>query len=482
MSLYETVIGLEVHTQLLSRRKIFSGAPVARSKDPNLDVDPVAAGMPGSLPVINRKAVELAIRAGLACNCEIRGKSVFARKNYFYPDLPKGYQISQFDEPICVNGFVEFRLPNGNFRRIGIQRIHMEEDAGKSFHMGSSTLVDLNRAGVGLCEIVTRPELRSPIEASSYLRSLHALLIHAGVSDGNLEEGNFRCDVNISVRKVGDEKLGTRVEIKNLNSFRFVEKSLEYEIARQVSLVSGGGKVVQETRGWDSAVGKTFTQRLKEEAEDYRYFPDPDLPPLIVSREWLDSIKKNMPELPDQIRRRFCDEWGLNPEEAETFIQDPEACDYFQKVVGLGAPARSAASWVLTELGGVLGSHSLKFSQQKMKPESLIALLKLIDSGILSVRMAKDIFPELVLNGEDPQRIVETRGLRQMDDSAALTTLIEQVLQTNADQVAEYRAGKTKVYGFFVGQIMKATQGKASPELVNRLLAEKLGGGPRNDS
>ncbi len=476
MSLYEAVIGLEVHAQLLSKLKVFSGAPVARSSDANLDVDAIAAGMPGSLPLINRRVVELAMRAGLACHCQIRMKSQFSRKNYFYPDLPKGYQISQYDEPICSGGFVEFRTPNGSFRRIGLERIHIEEDAGKSFHMGTSTLVDLNRAGVGLVEIVSKPEMRTPQEASAYLRSLHALLVHAGVSDGNLEAGNFRCDVNISVRRVGEEKFGTRVEIKNLNSFRFVEKAIDFEIARQVSLVSSDGKVVQETRGWDAAAGKTFSQRLKEEAEDYRYFPDPDLPPLQISREWLDAVQASMPELPDQIRKRFCDEWGLNPEEAETFIQDTEACAYFQNVVNLGAPARAAASWVLTELGGTLSHHGLSYANQKMSPQSLVDLIKLVDQGTLSVRMAKDIFPNLVLEGRDPNDLVNEQGLRQIDDIVLIEEKITAVLAANETQVAEYRGGKEKLYGYFVGQVMKATEGKASPELLNKILQEKLKG------
>jgi len=474
VSLYEAVIGLEVHCQLLTHKKVFSNAPVARSKDPNLDVDVVAAGMPGSLPVINHKAIELAVRAGLACNCQIRSVSQFARKNYFYPDLPKGYQISQFDEPLCYDGFVEYRLPNGSFRRVGIERIHVEEDAGKSSHLGSSTLVDLNRAGVGLVEIVTRPELKSPHEASSYLRTIHALLVHAGVSDGNLEEGNFRCDVNISVRPVGVETLGTRVEVKNLNSFRFVEKALEYEIARQIGLAAGGGRVVRETRGWDSAAGKTFSQRLKEEADDYRYFPDPDLPPLRVDAAWLQKIRASMPELPDQIRKRFCDEWGLKPEEAETLIQDPELCHFFQDCVAAGVPARTATSWILTELGGVMGAAGLALSQQKLTPAGLLELLLFIDQGVISNRMAKDLFPELVLNGKSAKVLIEERGLRQIEDSSTIESLISGVLAKNESQVQEYLAGKDKVYGYLVGQIMRASQGRASPEVVNEKLLQIL--------
>jgi aspartyl-tRNA(Asn)/glutamyl-tRNA(Gln) amidotransferase subunit B len=464
MAAWEAVIGLEVHAQLMTKTKIFCFVPNSYGVSENAMVGPVSGGLPGALPVLNDHAVELAVRAGLALNCKLNKRSVFSRKNYFYPDLPKGYQISQFDEPVCGEGHVDIPMDDKS-KRIGIERIHMEEDAGKSIHQATHTLVNLNRSGVPLIEIVSRPDMRSPFEAGAYLRKVHSILVYGEICDGNMEEGNFRCDANVSVRPMGQTKLGTRCELKNINSFRFIEKAIEYEINRQIALIESGGRVVQETRGFDSGAGKTFLMRSKEDAHDYRYFPEPDLPPLVLTDGYIEDIRRKMPELPEQKKARFVSQYGLTELDARELTTSRDLADYFEKAAAGVASPRLAANWILSEI--LRGPNSIK-------PEELSALLRLVEKGTISGKIAKTVFEEMFVSGGDPEKIVQEKGLVQVLDSGAIDAWVDQVLAASPSQVAEYKAGKEKVFSYFVGEVMKLSRGKANPQLLSETLKKKL--------
>ncbi|HCF62738.1 MAG TPA: Asp-tRNA(Asn)/Glu-tRNA(Gln) amidotransferase GatCAB subunit B [Myxococcales bacterium] len=475
---YIPVIGLEVHAQLLTRTKIFCGCSTEFGAPPNHHTCPVCLGMPGVLPVLNRKVVELAVKAGLALRCEIRRTSVWARKNYFYPDLPKGYQISQYELPLCENGQLLVDTAGGE-ERVRIKRIHMEEDAGKNIHEtgSASSLVDFNRAGVPLVEIVTEPDLGSPEAASDYLKTLRDLLVSLGISGANMEEGGFRCDANVSVRPEGAKELGTRTELKNLNSFRFVRQALELEIARQIGVLEGGGRIVQETRLYDPGQGVTRAMRSKEEAHDYRYFPEPDLQPLVVEEAYVAEIDEALPELPRDRMKRFEAQYGLSREEARslTFEVDRRIGELFEATAARYPDAKKLANWFRGELFRALNEGQASLDTLRLTPESFASLLALIDEGQISLNAAKEVFAELLARGGDPGTIVEARGLRQVSDTAALERVVDEVLAANPAEVERYRAGKKKLFGFFTGQVMRETKGKANPAVVNELLREKLG-------
>ena len=473
---WETVIGLEVHAQVVSKAKLFSGAGTDFGAEPNTQVSPVDAALPGMQPVINRFCVEQAVKTGLGLAAEINLPSVFERKNYFYPDLPAGYQISQYLQPIVGHGRVTLDMPDGTVRKIGITRLHLEQDAGKSLHdqHPSLTYVDLNRAGVALMEIVSEPDLRSAEEAGLYLRKLRSILRYLGTCDGNMEEGSLRCDCNVSVRRPG-EPLGTRSEIKNLNSIRYVMQAIDYEARRQIELIEEGGRVEQQTRLFD--VGRRITRpmRSKEEAHDYRYFPDPDLVPLVLDSDWVEQIRAELPELPDAKKARFMSEYGLSADDAGVLVTEKETARFFERVAE-GRDAKTAANWVMGDLFGALNRLGVGIEHLPVSAEQLGALIDLIADGTISGRLAKDVFAEMATSGADPAAIVATKGLRQVTDSAAIEAAIDTVLAAQADKVAEYRAGRDKLYGYFVGQIMRATQGKANPALVNQFLKKKLAG------
>ena len=473
---WETVIGIEVHAQVVSKAKLFSGAATDFGAEPNTQVSPVDAAFPGMLPVINRFCVEQAVKTGLGLDAEINLHSVFERKNYFYPDLPAGYQISQYQQPVVGHGRVSLDLPDGTVREIGITRLHLEQDAGKSLHDQHPTLtfVDLNRAGVALMEIVSEPDLRSAEEAGLYLRKLRSILRYLGTCDGNMEEGSLRCDCNVSVRRPG-EPLGTRCEIKNVNSIRYVMQAIEHEARRQIELIEEGGKIEQQTRLFDAARGITRLMRSKEEAHDYRYFPDPDLLPLVLDPDWVKRLRAELPELPGAKRARFVSEYGLSADDADVLVAEKETALFFERVAQ-GRNAKIAANWVMGELFGALNRHGNRIEQSPVSAEQLGALIDLIADGTISGRLAKDLFAEMFASGADPAAIVEAKGLRQVTDSSAIEAAIDAVLTAQADKVAEYRAGRDKLYGFFFGQIMRATQGKADPTLVNQLLKRKLAG------
>lgn len=475
---YEPVIGLEVHAQVKTETKIFCGCSTRFGQEPNSAVCPICLGMPGVLPVLNRKVVDYAIRTGLALSCKVANRSVFARKNYFYPDLPKSYQISQYELPLCRNGALEIVTEAGP-KTVGITRIHLEEDAGKLVHPEGATgtsYVDLNRTGVPLMEIVSEPDLRSAEEAGAYLRALHQTLLYLGVCDGNMEEGQFRCDANVSLRPVGAEKFGTRAEIKNVNSFKYVEAAIQYEIARQTAVLDDGGTVVQETRLWNEAKGATYSMRSKEDAMDYRYFPEPDLMPLAVSEAWIDEARAALPELPLARRRRFAEAYELPDYDAQVLTAERALADYFEAAVkAYGGSAKKVSNWVMAELMRELKAHAAPIAQCPIKPESLAAMLRLIDDGTISGKIAKDVFVEMFKSGKEAAAIVEDKGLKQESDAGALEAVIDKVLADNPKEVEGYRGGKTKLMGFFVGQTMKATGGKANPRMVNELLARKLG-------
>jgi aspartyl-tRNA(Asn)/glutamyl-tRNA(Gln) amidotransferase subunit B len=470
------VIGLEVHAQVISKAKLFSGAATDFGAEPNTQVSPVDAAFPGMLPVINRFCVEQAIKTGLGLGAEIKLESVFDRKNYFYPDLPAGYQISQYQQPVVGRGKVVLDLPDGTTREIGITRLHLEQDAGKSLHDHHPSLsyVDLNRAGVALMEIVSEPDLRSTEEAGFYLRKLRSILRYLGTCDGNMEEGSLRCDCNVSVRRPG-EPYGTRCEIKNLNSVRFVMQAIEYEARRQVEILEDGGTIVQETRLFDSARGATRPMRSKEEAHDYRYFPDPDLLPLVLDREWAAQLRAQLPELPDAKKARFVQDLGLTPDDAAVLVAEKETALFFERVAA-GRDPKIAANWVMGDLFGALNRLGVGIEKSPVSADQLGALIDLITEGTISGRLAKEVFAEMVATGADPAAVVEGKGLRQVTDEGVIAAAIDAVLAAQADKVAEYRAGRDKLYGFFVGQVMRATQGKANPALVNELLKKKLAG------
>jgi aspartyl-tRNA(Asn)/glutamyl-tRNA(Gln) amidotransferase subunit B len=471
---WEMVIGLEVHAQVVSRAKLFSGAATAFGAEPNTQVSPVDAAFPGMLPVINRHCVEQAVKTGLGLDAEINLTSVFDRKNYFYPDLPAGYQISQYSRPIVGRGRVALDMPDGSRREIGITRLHLEQDAGKSLHdqHPSLTYVDLNRAGVALMEIVSEPDLRSAEEAGLYLRKLRSILRYLGTCDGNMEEGSLRCDANVSVRRSG-APYGTRCEIKNLNSVRYVMQAIDYEARRQVELIEEGGAVAQETRLFDAARGVTRPMRSKEEAHDYRYFPDPDLLPLTLDSDWVAKLRSGLPELPDAKQARFIRAYGLSPEMAEVLVAERETAEFFERTAA-GRDPKAAAHWVTGDLFAALNRLGLGIERSPVAAPQLGALIELIADGTISGRIAKEVFAEMVATGADPAAIVEAKGLRQVSDSGAVEAAIDAMLTAQADKLAEYRAGRDKLYGFFVGQVMRATQGRANPALVNELLRKKL--------
>jgi aspartyl-tRNA(Asn)/glutamyl-tRNA(Gln) amidotransferase subunit B len=472
---WEPVIGLEIHAQLNTESKMFSTDSTEFGSGDNENVSPVSLGLPGSLPVVNRQAIEYSILTGLALNCEINNRSVFSRKNYFYPDLPKGYQISQFDEPICGEGHVEIFIDN-EFRKIGITRAHMEEDAGKSTHHGDYTLINLNRAGVPLLEIVSEPDIRSAAEAAEYARTIRKILRYIEVCDGNLEEGSLRCDCNVSVRKRGTEKFGTKVEIKNVNSFRFVEKAIEFEIQRQIDAIEAGEEIVQETRLYDSAKNKTYAMRKKEEAHDYRYFPEPDMPPVVLSDEWVKDVQAQLPELPLERCRRFQSEYGLPEYDSFVLTTEREIADYFEGVAKESGNPKTASNWVMGELMRELNEAKIDIEDSKIKSSQLAGLIRLIDNKTISGKIAKTVFSEMWKTGEEPEKIVEEKGLVQITDESAIEKIIDEIITANPQQVEQFRGGKDKLFGFFVGQAMKATKGQASPELVNKLLNKKLRG------
>ena len=474
---YEAVIGLEIHAQLLTATKIFCGCPTQFGSEPNTQTCPVCIGMPGVLPVLNRKVVEYAVRTGIALGCTIASHSRFARKNYFYPDLPKGYQISQYELPICVQGNLDISV-GGQDRRVGITRVHLEEDAGKNIHGAEAgfSYVDLNRAGVPLMEIVSEPDMRSPAEAAEFMKRLRSVLRYLEVSDGNLEQGSLRCDANVSVRPEGHVAFGVKTEIKNINSFRFVEKALEYEIRRQIQVLEDGGKIVQETRLWDASSGTTQSMRSKEEAHDYRYFPEPDLVPLAVEVPWIEQIRDAIPELPGARRKRFIRELGL-PEQDAAFISEERAvAEWFEESVRLGGNPKSVANWMMVELMRLLNEDSIALRDAKVTPKHLTDLLVLIDGGRISGKMAKDVFEKMYRTGKSAETIVIEEGLVQVSDAAELERIIEVVVGRSHEEVLRYRSGEEKLLGFFVGQVMKETRGKGNPKLINEILRRRLKG------
>ncbi len=476
---YEAVIGLEVHAQLLTRSKLFCGCSTTFGKPPNTQVCPVCLGMPGVLPVMNEKAVEYAIRMALATDCRINHHSVFARKNYFYPDLPKGYQISQYDEPLAEAGHIDIETPDGKTKRVGITRIHIEEDAGKLLHGEgddeASSLVDFNRAGMPLIEIVSEPDISSPEEAVSYLKALRDILLYLEICDGNMQEGSLRCDANVSVRPAGTKEFGTKTEVKNMNSFKFLKDALTYEIARQVDLIESGERVVQETRLFEPSTGRTRSMRTKEEAHDYRYFPEPDLLPLVVEDEEIEAIGVMLPELPAQKKTRFMEEYGLPPYDAGILTSSKRLADFYEECVGLFDEPKTISNWIMSELLRLLKEHNISIEESPVGAERFVGLLGLLKDGRISGKIAKEVLEEMFTTGKDAEAIIEEKGLSQISDESELLEVIDRIIADNPDNVERYRAGKTKLLGFFVGEVMRVTRGKANPQVVNRLLKERLG-------
>jgi aspartyl-tRNA(Asn)/glutamyl-tRNA(Gln) amidotransferase subunit B len=481
MSDWEVVIGLEIHAQLATQSKIFSGSATAYGAPPNTQANLVDLAYPGVLPVLNARAVQMAVKFGLAVDATVARRSVFARKNYFYPDLPKGYQISQYELPVVARGSLKIMLDDGAIKTVGITRAHLEEDAGKSLHEGlaNATGIDLNRAGTPLLEIVSEPDMRSAKEAVAYMKKIHTLVRYLEICDGNMQEGSFRCDANVSVRPRGQEKLGTRAEIKNLNSFRFVEKAIQFEVARQVELIESGGKVVQETRLYDSDKDETRSMRSKEEANDYRYFPDPDLLPVEIDEPFIEAVRATLPELPDQKAARFARDFGLSAYDAGVLSASRELGAYFEAVVAsLGTGhAKLAANWVMGELSSALNRDSVDIEHSRVDPQQLTGLLTRIVDDTISGKIAKEVFEAMWSEGKPADAIIEAKGLRQITDAGAIESVIDAVIAANPKQLADYRSGKDKLFGFFVGQVMKATGGKANPAQLNDLLKLKLGGG-----
>jgi aspartyl-tRNA(Asn)/glutamyl-tRNA(Gln) amidotransferase subunit B len=478
MSTYETVIGLEIHAEMMTASKMFCGCRVVDSveADPNVAVCPVCLGMPGMLPVINRQAVEYAMRVALALNCTIQPHNVFARKNYFYPDLPKGYQISQYELPLARNGWVDITLSSGEHKRIRVRRVHMEEDTGKLTHLtnGSGSLVDYNRSGVPLLEIVSEPDMRSAEEAQVYGTKVRQILRYLEVNSGDMEKGVIRFEANISVRPAGTDALNTRTEVKNLNSFRALVGSIEYERERQISIVANGGQVQQDTLGWNETRRETFSQRGKEEADDYRYFPEPDLPPMHITEAWIDEVQAQLPELPAAKIARYIQEFGLPEYDANLLSADRPVAEWYDAAVDVGGEPKQVANWVQNNLFSMLNEHKLNIQQAQVTPAGLVALLALVKKKTINKNTAKDVLAEMVTTGREAQEIVEAKGLAQISDEAALLAVVQQVIADNPHQLETYLGGKEQIRGWFVGQVMKATRGKANPGLVNHLLAQEL--------
>ena len=478
---YEPVIGLEVHAQLLTESKAFCGCSTKFGNPPNSNVCPVCLGMPGVLPVLNKSVVEFAIRMGLATGCAIAPKSIFARKNYFYPDLPKGYQISQYEEPVCTGGFLQIDGEDGKKKKIGITRIHMEEDAGKSIHdLDVDTLVDVNRCGVPLIEIVTEPDIRSPQEAAHTLSKVRQIVTYLGICDGNMEEGNLRCDANVSVRKIGTKQFGIKTEVKNMNSFRFVERALEFEISRQIGLLESGGTVEQETLLWDAGQGIAVSMRSKEEAHDYRYFPEPDLVPVLVEKSWIEEIRKTLPELPSPRRDRYVGEYKLPKYDADILTAEKELADYFEDVVKhLGRPNEEtfklASNWTMGDVLRVVKERHVAMVEFPVASKHLAEMIDLIVDGTISSKIAKEVFEEMLNSSEAPKAIVKKLGLVQVSDTTAIEEIVDGILSSNKDQVKKFHEGKPNLFGFFVGETMKMMKGKANPNVVNEVLRRKLG-------
>jgi len=472
---YEAVIGLEVHAQLLTNSKIFCGCSTKFGNDANNNTCPVCLGHPGVLPVLNKKVVEYTVLMGLATNCTINENSIFARKNYFYPDLPKGYQISQYEEPICEHGFIDVNPKDGSSKKIGITRIHMEEDAGKSIHDTSSfTLVDVNRCGVPLMEIVSEPDIHTAEEAYLYLSKIKQIVQYLGICDGNMEEGSLRCDANISVRLKGETELGTKTEIKNMNSFRNVERAIEYEIKRQIELIEDGERIVQQTLLWNADKNEAYPMRSKEEAHDYRYFPDPDLLPVIVDKDWKDEIAQSLPELPDFKIKRFVADYSLPLYDSEVLTQTKSLADYYEQVVTVTDEYKIASNWIIGDVLAAINDKKIEISEFPVTPLNLGKLINLIKDRTISGKIAKEIFPIMLENNSDPEQIVKEKNLVQISDSSEIEAIIKKIVDANLNQVAEYHSGKEKVFGFFVGQIMKESKGKANPKLVNDILKKML--------
>jgi aspartyl-tRNA(Asn)/glutamyl-tRNA(Gln) amidotransferase subunit B len=474
---WETVIGLEIHAQLATKTKIFSGSPTAYGAEPNTQADLVDLGYPGVLPVLNAEAVRMAVQFGLAVDAAITRKSVFARKNYFYPDLPKGYQISQYELPIVGKGALDVMQEDGSIKRVGITRAHLEEDAGKSMHEGQAgvSAIDLNRAGTPLIEIVSEPDMRSAKEATAYMKKVHTLVRYLGICDGNMQEGSFRCDANVSIRRRGAEKFGTRAELKNLNSFRFVEKAINHEVQRQIDILEGGGKVVQETRLYDSDKDETRSMRSKEEANDYRYFPDPDLLPVVLDEAFIEALRAKLPELPDQKAARFAQQYGLTAYDAQVLTASREMAAFYETVVeAVPGDAKLAANWVMGDFSAALNKDGLDVTASRLSSAQLGGLLRRIADNTISGKLAKEVFEVMWADASDADVVIEARGLKQITDSGAIGAVIDAIMVANPKQLADFRSGKDKLFGFFVGQAMKATDGKANPALLNELLKKKL--------
>lgn len=477
---YEVVIGIEVHVELKTKSKIFCSCTTEFGGEQNTHVCPVCLGLPGVLPVLNKEVVNYAIKAGLALNCEIAEFSKFDRKNYFYPDLPKAYQVSQYDLPIAEHGYIDIVKEDGSTKRIGITRLHMEEDAGKLVHGGATistsefSLADYNRTGVPLVEIVSEPDMRSAEEAKAYLEKLKAIIQYTEVSDCKMEEGSLRADINVSLRPFGQAEFGTKTELKNMNSFRAVVKALEYEIARQAQVLDEGGKIIQETRTWDENRGVTLPLRSKEEAHDYRYFPEPDLVPMVIDRDWVEEIRKSLPELPDQRKKRYIDELGLPVYDADVITSSKAMAEYFEEVLKHFKDAKTISNWVMGEFSRLLNANNIEISESKISPESFAKMLELLDKGTISSKIAKTVFEEMFATGKEPAAIVEEKGLVQISDEGAIAAIVAEVIANNPQSVEDYKAGKVQAIGFLVGQVMKASKGKANPGVVNKLLKEQL--------
>ncbi len=475
---YEAVIGLEVHAQLLTESKAFCGCSTKFGNEPNTNVCPVCLGHPGVLPVLNKKVVEYTVLMGLATKCGINGRSIFARKNYFYPDLPKGYQISQYEKPICEQGYIPITLPDGSNYKIGLTRIHMEEDAGKLIHeQGYYTLVDVNRCGVPLIEIVSEPDIRTAEQAYQYLTSIRQIVQYLGICDGNMEEGSLRCDANISVRLTGESKFGTKTEIKNMNSFRNVERAINYEIQRQIDILEEGGTIVQQTLLWDADKNMAFPMRSKEEAHDYRYFPDPDLVPVVVNSEWKAEIAAKMPELPAARKERFVTQYNLPSYDASILTQEKALADYYEKVVTITDDFKSASNWVMVDVLKVINEQKINVNNFTVSPENLGRLINLIKEGTISGKIAKEVFPIMIQENISPDKIIKDKNLVQISDTSEIEKIVRDILDKNVDQVRQYLEGSEKVFGFFVGQVMRETKGKANPKVVNEILRKQLDSG-----